>query len=106
MLWIKNMNLAELGETFRNARIKANKTQKEVAESSGVPRARISLFETAQLPELGAVKLLSLFDAIGLELLIRPVGHRRTLDDVLAEADESDSAAERSRSRVRHRRVK
>jgi transcriptional regulator with XRE-family HTH domain len=100
------MNLAELGETFRNARINANKTQQEVADASGVPRARISLFERAQLPEFGAVKLLSLFDALGLELLIRPAGHRRTLDDVLAEADESNIPAEHSRSRVRHGHIK
>jgi transcriptional regulator with XRE-family HTH domain len=96
------MNLAELGEAFKRARILANKTQQEVAEYSGVPRARISRFETGGLPELGAVKLLSLFEAVGLELLARPAGHRRTLDDVLAETEEGDSASEEARRRVRH----
>jgi len=79
------MDLFELGETFRLTRIAANKTQQQVAEQSGVTRARISRFETGRLPELGAVKLLSLFEAVGLELFARPIGHGRTLDDVLAE---------------------
>ena len=96
------MNLAEFGETFKLARILANKTQQEVADYSGVPRARISLFETGGLPELGSVKLLSLFEAVGLELLARPAGHRRTLDDVLVEVDELRVPSEHIRSRVRH----
>ncbi|MBC8751900.1 MULTISPECIES: helix-turn-helix domain-containing protein [Paraburkholderia] len=79
------MDLFELGEAFRAARIASNKTQQEIAELSGITRARISRFETGQLVELGAVKLLSLFEAVGLELFARPIGHGRTLDDVLAE---------------------
>ena len=94
------MNLAELGEIFRRARIEANLTQAKVAERSGVPRARISLFETGALAELGAVKMLSLFDAVGLELLARPAGHRRTLDDVLTEP-EGRGASTRQRVRLR-----
>jgi transcriptional regulator with XRE-family HTH domain len=81
------MNLAELGETFRAARLAANLTQQEVAERSGVPRGRISLFETGMLPELGAVKVIRLFEAVGLELLARRRGHWRTLDDVLTDPD-------------------
>ncbi len=106
MLCIENMNLAELGEDFKRARIRANKTQQEVAEQSGVPRARISLFETGALPELGVVKLQSLFEAVGLELLTRPLGHRRTLDDVLAEAKEEQELADLMRTRVRHARAR
>ena len=85
---IQNMNLAELGEAFRQARIAANLTQLQVAEISRVPRARISLFETGMLPELGAVKMLSLFDAVGIEIFARRRGHQRTLDDVLADPEE------------------
>jgi transcriptional regulator with XRE-family HTH domain len=96
------MNLAGFGETFKRARILANKTQQEVADYSGVSRARISLFETGGLPELGSVKLLSLFEAVGLELLARPAGHGRTLDDVLVELDELRVPSGHIRSRVRH----
>lgn len=93
------MNLAELGETFKRARIEANLTQEEVAQRSGVQRARISLFETGALAELGAVKMLSLFNAVGLEAFVRPAGHRRTLDDVLNERDEDRALISRKRVR-------
>lgn len=93
------MNLAELGEAFKRARIEANLTQEEVAQRSGVQRARISLFETGALAELGAVKMLSLFNAVGFETFVRPAGHRRTLDDVPNERDED--RAPLSRKRVR-----
>ncbi|WP_158939795.1 helix-turn-helix transcriptional regulator [Burkholderia sp. S171] len=93
------MNLAELGGAFKRARIEANLTQGEVAQRSGVQRARISLFETGALAELGAVKMMSLFNAVGLETFVRPAGHRRTLDDVLSES--ADDRAPASRQRVR-----
>jgi transcriptional regulator with XRE-family HTH domain len=93
MYRILNMNLAELGEAFRQARIAANLTQRQVAALSGVPRGRISLFETGMLPELGAVKMLSLFDAVGLEILARRRGHQRTLDDVLSDPEEQLSGS-------------
>lgn len=104
------MNLAELGGAFRQARIDANLTQHDVAELSGVPRQRISAFETGTLPELGAVKMLSLFDAVGLELLARKSGHARTLDDVLREPAEPETRPNRQRVRLsadeRSRRTK
>ena len=95
------MNLAELSAAFRRARIAANLTQQQVAESSGVARSRVSLFETGMLPEIGAVKMLSLFDAVGLELIARRPGHQRTLDDVLAESDAVDEAPPRQRVRAK-----
>ncbi|WP_084598321.1 helix-turn-helix domain-containing protein [Paraburkholderia atlantica] len=94
------MDLFELGETFRHTRIAANKTQQQVAELSGVTRARISRFETGRLPELGTAKLLSLFEAVGLELYARPIGHGRTLDDVLAEQRAPTVPQTRRRVRV------
>src|SRR5471030_3532924 len=94
------MNLAELGEAFRRARIEANLTQEDVAQRSGVQRARISLFETGALAELGAVKMLSLFNSVGLETFVRPAGHRRTLDDVLSESEEGRAPVSRQRVRL------
>jgi transcriptional regulator with XRE-family HTH domain len=94
------MNLAELGEAFKRARIEANLTQEEVAQRSGVQRARVSLFETGALAELGAVKMMSLFNAVGLETFVRPAGHRRTLDDVLSEPDEDRAPISRQRVRL------
>ncbi|WP_176079883.1 helix-turn-helix domain-containing protein [Paraburkholderia tropica] len=100
------MDLFELGQTFRLARIAANKTQQQIAEQTGVPRARISRFETGLLPELGAVKLLSLFEAVGLEVFARPIGHGRTLDDVLAEQQTATISNGETRRRVRLPRSK
>ncbi|WP_413196731.1 helix-turn-helix domain-containing protein [Pararobbsia alpina] len=99
------MNLFDLGETFRHARIVANKTQQQVAEQSGITRARISRFESGLLTELGTVKLLRLFEAVGLELFARPIGHGRTLDDVLAEQQTPPVSAHETRKRVRTRRA-
>ncbi|MEK7948333.1 helix-turn-helix transcriptional regulator [Pigmentiphaga sp. YJ18] len=98
------MNLAELGEAFRSARMAADLTQQQVAEMSGVARGRISMFETGALPEIGAVKMLSLFDAVGLELIARRPGHQRTLDDVLAEPAEAGDIPTRQRVRKRFAR--
>jgi transcriptional regulator with XRE-family HTH domain len=97
------MNLAELGESFRRARIAGNLTQEQVAALSGVARPRVSQFESGSLSELGAVKLLSLFDAVGLELYARPAGHQRTLDDAAAEPalPVAQPVADTDRRRVR-----
>lgn len=95
------MNLAELGEAFHRARIAVHLTQQQVADLSGVPRGRISQFETGMLPELGAVKMISLFDAVGLEILVRRPGHQRTLDDVLHDIEEAGSGSARKRVRQR-----
>lgn len=105
------MNLSEFGAIFKAARIQAEKTQQEVADLTGIARARISAFENGTLPELGMVKVLGLFEAVGLQLLARPVGHGRTLDDLVAEQYEGTGVIPakplidpfaRSRKRVRH----
>jgi transcriptional regulator with XRE-family HTH domain len=100
------MNFAEFGEAFRLARIAANKTQQQVAEQSGVTRSRISRFETGQLIELGTIRLLRLFEAVGLELFARPLGHGRTLDDVLNEQQTATLSSHETRKRVRHSRAR
>ncbi|MBN3761312.1 helix-turn-helix transcriptional regulator [Burkholderia sp. Ac-20365] len=94
------MNLAELGDAFRQERLAANLSQQQVAEISGVQRARISRFETGRLPEIGVSKMLSLFDAVGLELIARRAGHQRTLDDVLLDAEDPE-VDDSGRRRVR-----
>lgn len=96
-----HMCLFELGQTFRRARIAANRTQQQIAERSGVSRARISRFESGVLIEIGAVKLLRLFEAVGLELYARPFGHGRTLDDILQEQQATPVSAHELRKRVR-----
>lgn len=87
------MDIIELGIAFRAARIERRLTQAEVAQRAGVSVATVARLERGELLELGVVKLLSLFTQVGLELYPRPVGHRRTLDDIQRErANDSASA--------------
>ena len=79
------MNLFELGQVLKEARIRQRLTQSELANRTGVSLSSISGLERGSLPEIGTVKLLQLFAAVELELQPRPAGQRRTLDDVNAE---------------------
>lgn len=79
------MNLFELGQSLKDARIRQQLTQAELAERTGVSLSSISGLERGILAEIGVVKLLQLFAAVGLELHPRPLGQRRTLDDARQE---------------------
>jgi len=79
------MNLFELGQSLKEARIRQQLTQGELAKLTGVSLSSISGLERGILAEIGVVKLLQLFAAVGLELQTRPAGQRRTLDDARQE---------------------
>ena len=79
------MNLFELGQSLKDARIRQQLTQSELAARTGVSLSSISGLERGILAEIGVVKLLQLFAAVGLELHTRPAGQRRTLDDARQE---------------------
>src|ERR1700690_4509925 len=79
-MWASNLN--DLVEHFKRARIATRLTQREAAEAAGVSAILVSQFERGTLTELGAVKLLSLLRAVGLELQVRPAGHQRTLNEI------------------------
>jgi transcriptional regulator with XRE-family HTH domain len=79
------MNLFELGQSLKDARIRQQLTQGELAARTGVSLSSISGLERGILAEIGVVKLLQLFAAVGLELHTRPAGQRRTLDDARQE---------------------
>jgi transcriptional regulator with XRE-family HTH domain len=101
-MWISNLN--DLAEQFKRARIATRLTQREAANAAGVSAMLVSQFERGALTELGAVKLLSLLRAVGLELQVRPTGHQRTLNDVAAELDVATTPdrSHRTLQRVRH----
>jgi transcriptional regulator with XRE-family HTH domain len=88
------MNLFELGQALKEARIQQRLTQSELANCTGVSLSSISGLERGSLPEIGTVKLLQLFAAVELELQPRPAGQRRTLDDVNAENVRTSYAAQ------------
>lgn len=79
------MNLFELGQSLKDARIRRQLTQGELAARTGISLSSISGLERGILFEIGVVKLLQLFAAVGLELHTRPTGQRRTLDDARQE---------------------
>ena len=79
------MNLFELGQSLKEARIRQQLTQSELAARTGISLSSISGLERGVLSEIGVVKLLQLFAAAGLELHSRPSGQRRTLDDARQE---------------------
>jgi transcriptional regulator with XRE-family HTH domain len=79
------MDIVELGQAFRAARIARRLTQQDAAQYAGVSVATISRFERGDLLELGVGKLISLFGLVGQELIPRPKGHTRTLDDIQRE---------------------
>ncbi|HLO64044.1 MAG TPA: helix-turn-helix domain-containing protein [Azonexus sp.] len=79
------MDIVELGQAFRAARIARRLTQQDAAQRTGVGVATISRLERGDLLELGVVKLISLFGVVGLDLTTRPKGHARTLDDIQRE---------------------
>jgi transcriptional regulator with XRE-family HTH domain len=79
------MNIAELGSAFRQARLARGLTQRDVAGRTGLHPTTVSDFERGALSELGVTKSISLLEAVGLELVARPRGHVRTLDDIAEE---------------------
>jgi transcriptional regulator with XRE-family HTH domain len=100
------MTLYELGQAFRTARIQRSLTQVEAARAAGVGKTLVSEFERGALTEVGALKLLALFQVVGLELLARPAGQGRTLDDIARELDAGEQQTGSALARrVRHARA-
>ena len=87
------MDIVELGQAFRAARIARRLTQQDAARHAGVSVATISRLERGDLLELGVVKLISLFGLVGQDLTTRPKGHSRTLDDIQRENSLAKSPA-------------
>ena len=102
------MNLVDLANAFKTARIRARLTQLEVSKATGVGVLTISKLERGALAEIGAVKLLALLRKVGLELAPRPIGQQRTLNDIARELDAGTVAEPLARNaqRVRHAKGK
>lgn len=88
------MTLFDIADEFKKARLACRKTQREVASEAGVSWLTVSKLERGALSELGTVKLLALLQVVGLELVVKPIGHRRTLDDISQELDSQSFTAE------------
>lgn len=100
------MNIFELGQSLKKARIAMRFTQSELATKTGVSLSSISGLERGTLLEIGAVKLIVLFAAVGLEIHVRPQGVRRTLDDAKIEFEDIKSIFPEKSARYEPEKVK
>ncbi len=76
------MTLAELGAELARARKERGLSQTALGRAAGIARQTISALERGAIPELGVQKLVRVFEVLDLELVVRPVGHPVTLDDL------------------------
>ena len=76
------MTLAELGSEVARVRKERRLSQTDLARAAAVSRQSISLLERGTLSDLGVQKVMRVLEALDLELVVRPVGHPVTLDDL------------------------
>jgi transcriptional regulator with XRE-family HTH domain len=82
------VELFELGEQAKAARRAKGLTQQEVAERSGVSRARLDALENGRSSDVGFRNVVRILNALGLDLQIVPAGlSRPTLDDLMREEE-------------------
>jgi transcriptional regulator with XRE-family HTH domain len=93
------MLLVDVGERVRTARKAKGLAQRELAERSGVSRARIDALENGRPSDIGFNNVIRILNAVGLDLQITDGPRRPTLDDLMRENEEE----ERSRPARRQR---
>ena len=77
------MYLVDIGLVIQQTRKSRNITQDALAAQLGMSRATISGIEKGTISEIGIRKVLSICDALGLELLVQPKSKRPTLQQLL-----------------------
>ena len=82
------MDLFEVGQQIRSARKAKGLSQRELAERSGVSRARLDSLENGRASDLGFRNVVRVLNALGLDLRLVPAGGRRpTLDELMQEQE-------------------
>jgi transcriptional regulator with XRE-family HTH domain len=76
------MRLQEIGYEIRRARIGRGLTQAGLAKTAGLSRVTLNQLETGVFPDLGAKKLQTLLEELGLTLAIQPAKRTRRSDYV------------------------
>ena len=84
------MYLDDIGLVIQQVRKSRKITQSELATQLGMSRATISGIEKGTISEIGIRKMLSICDALGLELLVQQKSQRPTLQQLLLR-DERDA---------------
>lgn len=87
------MDLQQIGEKLKAARLLSGLSQVEIAASIGMSRATVSALESGRCTEIGTRKLTALLNQVGLDVLVVARRARPTLDDIrLERRGEKDSA--------------
>jgi transcriptional regulator with XRE-family HTH domain len=80
------MDLIELGKRVKATRKAKGWSQTQLAQASGVSRARLEALENARLAEIGFKHLLRILNALDLDLRLTQFNRGRpTLEDLTAE---------------------
>lgn len=79
------MNLGQIGQRVRTQRKERQLSQHELARVAGLSRLTINQLERGTAVDLGVQKLERVLNVLGLELSVRDLSPRPTLDDLLAE---------------------
>jgi len=79
------VTLPDVGSRFRQLRMKAGKTQSEIAIAVGMRQEAISRFESGRGTDFSLTKLLRLLQVLGVELDMVSSIRRPTLASVLEE---------------------
>lgn len=66
-------NIANIGAQIKQFRNASGISQKELAELASISRATLNYLETGRLHEIGASKLFSLMDILGIQFNVNPV---------------------------------
>jgi transcriptional regulator with XRE-family HTH domain len=77
--------LADIAEQLKDARHQADLTQQELADRAGVNRLTVGRMENLTHGDMSVAALVRLLEAAGFDLKVVKIGHRRTLEDILAE---------------------
>jgi transcriptional regulator with XRE-family HTH domain len=76
------MDVTELGRQVALVRRRQQLSQTELGAAVGLSRQTISALERGDISDLGVRKVLRLLEALDLTLVVRPIGHPITLDDL------------------------
>jgi transcriptional regulator with XRE-family HTH domain len=91
----------EIGRSVAAARVAAKLRQEDLARIVGIHPVTLSNLENGNIPE-SLARLLRVFDALGLDIVVRPKSPiRRTLDDIARELQSDIDDVVTSRRRVR-----
>ncbi len=81
------MHLDEIGGQICKARKTKKISQENLATQLGMSRATISGIENGTIPEIGIRKIMSICNALGLDILVQEKKKRPTLQQLIREQE-------------------